>query len=93
MALLVKLSPGDVKPQQLVGTDLVHAVPNALIGGLAYGVAGLVSLHLLVNLLLGSIPGVILGSLLSSKLSDSFLNASLSVLLIGAVALVIVRSS
>lgn len=59
MVLLVKLSPSQAKPQELVGTDLAHAIPIALIAGAVYTSAGLASWSLLGLLLAGSLPGVI----------------------------------
>jgi len=91
MALLVKLSPPNTKPQHLVGTDLVHAIPIALIAGIAYGSAGLVDWTLLVTLLFGSIPGVLLGSILSPKLPPAPLNGLLALVLAAAAMLVLFR--
>ena len=91
MALLVRLSPTTVKPSELVGTDLVHAIPIALIAGVAYGIAGFVSLPLLLTMLIGSIPGVIVGSLGAGRISARVLNGSLSLILLAAVVLVVVR--
>ena len=88
MALLVKLSPPNTKPQNLVGTDLVHAIPIALIAGIAYGSAGLVSWPLLASLLVGSLPGVVIGSLLSSKIPTRPMNALLAIILLAAAILV-----
>ena len=91
MALLVKLSPPNTKPQHLVGTDLVHAIPIALIAGIAYGSAGLVSWSLLASLLVGSLPGVAIGSLLSGKVPSRPMNALLAVVLLAAAILVALR--
>lgn len=88
MALLVRLSPPGVKPRELVGTDLVHAIPIAMIAGLAYGAAGLISWPTLANLLLGSVPGVIIGSVLAGKVSRRILNAGLSLIMLAATILV-----
>lgn len=91
MALLVKLSPPHTTPQELVGTDLVHAIPIALIAGIAYSFAGLVSWGLLAILLAGSIPGVIAGSLLSNKVPPRPMNAVLAVILAIAAVLVFTK--
>jgi len=92
MALLVRLAPPGVKPRELVGTDLVHAIPIALIAGLAYGAAGLISWPLLVTLLIGSLPGVVLGSLGAGRVPSRLLNGGLSLVLLAAVTLVVVRA-
>src|SRR5262249_48451603 len=54
---------------QLVGTDLVQAIP--LVGSAAFGhlLFGDVKLGLTLALLLGAIPGVLLGALISSRTS------------------------
>lgn len=91
MALLVKLSPSKTRPQELVGTDLVHGIPIALIAGLAYGLAGLVSWELLATLLTGSIPGVVVGSLFSDKVPARPMNGVLAGILIVAAVLVLTK--
>lgn len=92
MALLVRLSSKDVKPRKLVGTDLVHAIPIALIAGGVYGFAGFISVSLLISMLIGSAPGVVLGSLLAGKLSAPVLNGGLALILFAVVLLVVFRS-
>ena len=92
MALLVRLSPRDVKPRELVGTDLVHAIPVALIAGGAYGLAGLVSWPLLLVMLIGSIPGVIVGSSLVGRLSAQLLNGGLATILLTVATTVAIRA-
>ncbi len=91
MALLVRLFPRGERPQYLVGTDLVHAIPIALIAGVAYGGAGLVSWTLLATLLFGSIPGVLVGTLLSSKTSARVLNGVLAAILFSVVVILVLR--
>jgi uncharacterized membrane protein YfcA len=91
MALLVKFAPDDSKPQELVGTDLVHAIPIALVAGVAYGSAGFVSWSLLITLLLGSIPGVILGTNLATYLRSNIMNWILAAVLFFAGSLLMVR--
>lgn len=66
---------------RLVGTDIVHAVPLALIAGTGHWFYGDVNVGLLINLLAGSIPGVILGSLLSSRAPDHVLRPALAFVL------------
>ena len=83
MALLRSLI-GDRDPKKLVGTDIVHAIPIALIAGVSYFFAGFFDLGLLANLLLGSIPGVVFGSLVVSKINAVYLRKLLAVVLIVA---------
>ena len=67
---------------RIVGTDIAHAVPLALVAGAGHWFLGSVDLHLLVNLLIGSIPGVIVGSLLSSRAPDAVLRPALAAVLV-----------
>ena len=92
MALLVKISPEETKPQHLVGTDLVHAIPIALIAGVSYSFAGLVSWPLLGTLLLGSLPGVVFGSNLAPKIPGRLMNLMLSMILFVASLLVVAKA-
>lgn len=78
---LLMLYPG-VPLARIVGTDIAHAVPLALLGGMGHWVIGDVNVELLLNLLIGSIPGVIVGSLLSSRASDKWLRPILAAVLI-----------
>jgi uncharacterized membrane protein YfcA len=66
---------------RIVGTDIAHAVPLALVAGVGHWFLGSVDFWLLVNLLIGSIPGVIVGSLLSSRAPDRLLRPALAVVL------------
>lgn len=91
MALLVKLSPQDTPPQRLVASDLVHAIPIALIAGTSYAFSGLVDLHLLLELIIGSTPGVIVGAAASGKIPPRALNVMLGVFL-ATLSLVLVTS-
>ncbi|GGY90974.1 UPF0721 transmembrane protein [Novosphingobium colocasiae] len=66
---------------RLVGSDIAHAVPLALIAGFGHWFLGDVNLVLLGNLLIGSIPGVIVGSYLSSRAPDRVLQPLLACVL------------
>jgi len=63
---------------RIVGTDIAHAVPLALVAGAGHWFIGDVDVALLVNLLAGSIPGVLIGSLLSSRAPDRTLRFALA---------------
>jgi uncharacterized membrane protein YfcA len=67
--------------RQLVGTDIVHAVPLTLISGLGHLSMGNTNFTLLGLLLAGSLPGIALGSRLTGKLPDWFLRFALAVIL------------
>lgn len=66
---------------RIVGTDIAHAVPLALIAGAGHWYIGDVRGVLLLNLLIGSIPGVIVGSMLATRASDGVLRPLLAVVL------------
>lgn len=66
---------------KLVGSDIAHAVPLTLLGGIGHWILGSVDGALLVSLLIGSIPGIIAGSLLASRISDRVLGPILAVVL------------
>ncbi|MBS0477011.1 MAG: sulfite exporter TauE/SafE family protein [Proteobacteria bacterium] len=68
--------------QKLIGSDIAHAVPLALVAGMGHWMIGGVDTTLLVNLLLGSIPGVIIGSLLSTRAPDNVLRPALAFVLV-----------
>ena len=67
---------------RIVGTDIAHAVPLALVAGAGHWFLGSVDFGLLLSLLVGSIPGVIVGSLLSSRASDAVLRPALAAVLV-----------
>jgi len=91
MTLLVKISPAGTPPRALVATDLVHAIPIALVAGGNYWTAGLVDTSLLVELLIGSIPGVVLGARLSSYIRPRILHMILGLSLAAMTALLATR--
>jgi uncharacterized membrane protein YfcA len=66
---------------RIVGTDIAHAVPLALLAGAGHWLLGAVDFSLLLNLLIGSVPGVIIGSLLSSRAPDKLLRVALAAIL------------
>ena len=80
MTVLLMLYPR-LPVVRIVGSDIAHAVPLALIAGIGHWLIGDVDATLLVNLLIGSIPGVILGSLFSTKASDKLLQPLLAIVL------------
>jgi hypothetical protein len=82
--LLVFLYPGRLNGKQIVGTDIVHAIPLTFVAGIGHLLIGSVDGHLLLNLLIGSIPGIIIGSLLVHKVSEKLVRIALSIVLIMA---------
>lgn len=67
---------------RLIGSDIAHAVPLALVAGAGHWLIGGVDSTLLVNLLIGSIPGVVIGSLLASRAPDNLLRPALAFVLV-----------
>jgi uncharacterized protein len=84
--MLVYLYPLRLTSSKLVGTDLTHAIPLALIAGLGHLSLGNVNYTLLGNLLMGSIPGVLIGSLISTRAPLTFIRYAIAVIL-GAVSI------
>lgn len=83
---LLYLYPLRMTAHRLVATDIVHAVPLAVVSGTGYLIAGMVDWHMLVSLLAGSLPAVVLGSLAARRFSSRWLRVALgSVLLAAAV--------
>src|SRR5690349_1996832 len=70
-----------VPVSRIVGTDIAHAVPLALLAGAGHWLIGSVDITLLFALLVGSIPGVVLGSLLSSRSPDRIVQMALAAIL------------
>jgi uncharacterized membrane protein YfcA len=66
---------------KIVGTDVAHAVPLALLAGLGHWWLGSINFGLLFSLLLGSIPGVILGSVTARFAPEVALRSALAVML------------
>lgn len=82
--MLLYLYPLRMTPHRLVATDLVHAIPLAVVAGLGYLLAGLVDWQMLISLLAGSVPAIILGSLLARKMSGRWIQLLLAIVLLVA---------
>lgn len=63
---------------QLVGADILHAVPLTLVAGLGHVALGTVNFTMLAGLLVGSLPAIQLGALLASRLPERRLRLFLS---------------
>ncbi|WP_315904556.1 sulfite exporter TauE/SafE family protein [Denitratisoma sp. DHT3] len=79
--MLVFLYPLRLTPAKLVGTDLAHAIPLALVAGAGHILMGNVDFRLLGSLLLGSIPGVWIGAHFGGRLPDAVLRMGIAVVL------------
>ncbi len=80
--MMLYLYPLRLTPSKVVGTDLAHAIPLALVAGAGHWMAGNVNYSLLFSLLAGSLPGVLVGSWLSARASDAVLRPILALLLL-----------
>lgn len=82
--MLLYLYPLRMTPHRLVATDIVHAIPLAVVAGLGYLFAGMVDWWMLASLLVGSIPTVLLGSLLAGKIPGRAVQLALALVLMAA---------
>ncbi len=80
---LMLLYPG-LKANQLVGTDLVQAVPLVLAAALGHYFFGDISMSVTLPLIIGSIPGVFLGAQLSSRLNGGLVRRALAFVLLAS---------
>lgn len=81
-AALFMLLP-TVSAVRIVGTDIAHAVPLTLLGGLGYLYNGMVDFMLLGGLLCGSLPGIYLGSHTGARIPEGLLRGILVAALCG----------
>ncbi|HJQ46589.1 MAG TPA: sulfite exporter TauE/SafE family protein [Amycolatopsis sp.] len=82
--VMLMLTHPRLRPNELVGTDLVQAIPMVGAAAIGHIVVGDTSFGLVGTVLIGAIPGVIAGSLLSSRAPGGFLRWALAVLLLGS---------
>ncbi|MCK2213211.1 sulfite exporter TauE/SafE family protein [Actinomadura sp. ATCC 31491] len=80
---LLALYPA-LKANQLVGTDLVQAVPLVAAAALGHLLFGDFQMDLTVSLLIGSIPGVYLGARISSRAPGGLIRALLAIVLLAS---------
>ncbi|GAA5180721.1 sulfite exporter TauE/SafE family protein [Niveibacterium umoris] len=81
---LLYLYPLRMTPHRLVATDIVHAIPLAMVAGLGYLLSGLVDAGMLFSMLAGSIPAITAGSLLAHRVSARKLQIALAIVLVVA---------
>ncbi len=72
----------DLPMRRIVGSDIAHAVPLTLVGGIGHWMLGSINWPILVALLVGSLPGVFLGGHISIRVPDVVLRFSLATILI-----------
>jgi len=79
--IMLYIYPLRLTSAKLVGTDLAHAIPLALVAGSSHLMSGNICYGLLATLLAGSIPGVVIGSYWSAGISERVLRPVLAMLL------------
>lgn len=79
--LLMLIYPLRLDVKRLVSTDIVHAIPLALVAAIGHSWLGNVDWLLLMNLLVGSVPGIIVGSLMVSRINENFARVLLGIIL------------
>ena len=79
--MLTYLYPLRLTPAKLVGTDIAHAIPLAVVAGAGYFAMGSIDFALLGWLLLGSIPGVLIGTYFGSVVPDRLLRTLIALVL------------
>jgi uncharacterized protein len=83
LILLLMVYPG-LKPSQLVGTDLVQAVPLVASASLGHLIFGSVSFGITGGILLGAIPGAFIGAQISSRAPGGIIRRALAILLMAS---------
>lgn len=83
IVLLLLLYPR-LKPSQLVGTDLVQAIPLVASASLGHALFGSVSLGITGSVLVGAIPGTFIGAQISSRAPGGIIRRALAVLLMAS---------
>ncbi|WP_313404156.1 sulfite exporter TauE/SafE family protein [Aeromicrobium sp.] len=80
---LMMLYPG-LRASQLVGTDLLQAVPLVASAAIGHAIFGDLDLSVSLPLILGSIPGAYIGAHLSSRLPGGWVRRALAFILLAS---------
>jgi len=67
---------------RIVGSDIAHAVPVTLAGGIGHWLLGSIDLQVFASLILGSVPGILLGSYAAARIPERALRLVLAGVLI-----------
>jgi uncharacterized membrane protein YfcA len=81
IVMLLFAYPG-LRTAELVGTDLVQAIPLVAAASLGHLLFGDVRLGLTASLVLGALPGVYAGARVSARAPDAVLRPTLFVVLV-----------
>lgn len=73
-----------LKASQLVGTDLVQAVPLVMSAAISHAIFGDLDLAISLPLILGSVPGAFLGAQLSARLPGGVIRRALAFVLLAS---------
>lgn len=82
--MLLYLYPLRMTPHRLVATDLVHAIPLAVVAGSGYLAVGMVNWRMLTSMLIGSIPAIVIGSTLAKRMPGRWIQLVLAIVLLSA---------
>jgi hypothetical protein len=85
IVILLMLYPM-LRANDLVGTDLVQAIPLVAAAALGHALFGDLKLDLAAAVLIGSVPGVLLGSRLSSRAPAGVVRVALVAVLLASAA-------
>jgi uncharacterized protein len=78
---LVLLYP-KVPIRQIIGSDIVHAVPLTLVAGIGHWMLGSVDWQIFTALIFGSIPGILVGSYAAARFPERALRIVLALTLL-----------
>ena len=73
-----------LRANDLVGTDLVQAIPLVVAAALGHALFGDLHLDLTAAVLIGSVPGVLIGSRISSRAPAALVRAALVIVLLAS---------
>ncbi|NKQ55040.1 sulfite exporter TauE/SafE family protein [Amycolatopsis sp. K13G38] len=73
-----------LRVNELVGTDLVQAIPMVAAAAAGHLIVGDTKFGLVAGVLIGAIPGILGGAFLSSRAPSGFLRWALAILLLGS---------
>jgi hypothetical protein len=82
---LVLLYP-KVPIRQIIGSDIVHAVPLTLVAGIGHWLLGSVDWQIFAALIFGSIPGILVGSYAAARFPETALRVVLALTLLAVAA-------
>jgi uncharacterized membrane protein YfcA len=81
VVVLLMMFPA-LKASQLVGTDLVQAVPLVAAAAAAHAINGDANFSIALSLLIGAIPGAFIGAQISSRAPGGIIRRALAILLV-----------